>query len=133
MGIVNRFILPFLMMGVLSAATSAHPFEHITDELDLTEAQELDLSSLRAEFVPVKDTANAQREGVMELVNSGDIDAAADMAANQARERVYQRAEIQRRLAEILTPEQFSQMQEIRANQPEGRFNGRPGNRHRGN
>lgn len=59
--------------------------------------------------------ALAQREEVIALVKGGNVGAAADLAASRARARVYQRAEMQSRLAKILTREQLAQMEEIRS------------------
>ena len=134
MSIKNRYLLPFLAIGFLSAvfavSTGAHPMERIAERLGLSEAQQQSLTSLRAEFATARDAAQDQREEVIALVKSGNVDAAADLAAIQARDRVYQRAEMRRRMAEILSPEQLAQMEEIRSS----RFDKKgwhPGRRHR--
>lgn len=130
MRIKNRYTRPFVALGVLLSALAltaqAHPTDRMMEQLDLTEAQRQSLESLRDEFEPGRDAVQAQRDEVMALVQSGNVDAAADLAANQARERVYQRAEMHRRMAEILSPEQLAKMEEIRSNKPDRHKMGGP-------
>lgn len=115
----KRSLFAALGIGIVgvwfAVAASAHPFDHISEELELTEAQQESMAALREEFASTRKTFHSQKEEVVALVSSGNVDAAADLAANQARERVYQRAEMRRRLAEILTPEQLVQMDELRS------------------
>lgn len=108
-------------------SAGAHPPHGLGEALGLTEAQQENMAALRAEFVPSRGERDAQREEVVALANSGDVDGAAALAATQASDAVYQRAEMQRRLAEILTPEQLAQLEHIRANgeRVEGRRHGR--------
>ena len=133
MNISNRSLFATLGIGILVAglavAASAHPFDRVGEELGLTDVQQESVAALRAEFSSARETIHGQREEVIALVNSGNVDAAADLAARQARERVYQRAEMRRRLAEILTPEQLVQMDELRAS-GEHFKRGRRGRRH---
>ena len=129
----TRYILPFVAFGILAvafvASAGAHPGERLAEQLGLNETQQQTLASLRAEYAPLRQAAQAQREEVIALVKSGNVDGAAALAAEQARDRVYQRAEMQRRMAEILTPEQFAQMEEIRSSRLDREHKGRPGGR----
>ena len=129
----TRYILPFVAIGIISgafvASAVAHPGDRLAQQLGLNEAQQQSLATLRTEYAPLKEVAQAQRKEVMALVKSGDVDGAAALAADQARDRVYQRAEMQRRMAEILTPEQLAQMEEIRSSRPDREHKGRPGGR----
>ena len=129
----TRYILPFVAIGILSgafvASAGAHPADRLAEQLALSETQQQSLASLRAEYAPLRETAQAQRKEVIALVKSGDVDGAAALAAEQARDRVYQRAEMRRRMAEILTPEQLAQMEELRSSRPDREHKGRPGGR----
>ena len=130
----TRFILPFTAVSILAvafvASAGAHPGDRFAEKLGLSELQQQSLATLRAEYAPLREAAREQRKEVMALVESGDVDGAAALAADQARDRVYQRAEMQRRMAEILTPEQLAQMEELRSSRPD-RFHrkGGPGSR----
>lgn len=129
----TRFILPFMAIGILAvafvASADAHPGDRLTEKLGLSESQQQSLETLRAEYAPLREGEQAKREEVMALVKSGDVDGAAALAADQARDRVYQLAEMQRRMAEILTPEQLAQMEELRMSRPDREHKGRPGGR----
>ena len=129
----TRFILRFVAIGVFAgafvASVSAHPGDRLAEHLGLSETQQQNLATLRTEFAPLREAAKTQREEVIALVKSGDVDGAAALAADQARDHVYQRAEIQRRMAEILTPEQLAQMEELRSSRPDRKNKGRSGGR----
>lgn len=133
----TRYIPPFIAAGFLAVAfatsAGAHPGDRLAAQLDLSETQQQDFATLRAEYAPLREAAQAQRKEVFALVKSGDVDGAAALAADQARDRVYLRAEMQRRMAEILTPEQLAKMDEIRSSRPDqlrkvGRRGGRRNN-----
>ena len=102
----TRYILPFVAFGILAVAfvalAGAHPGERLAEQLGLNETQQQSLASLRAEYAPLREAAQAQREEVIALVKSGNVDGAAALAAEQARDRVYQRAEMQRRLVHLV-------------------------------
>ena len=117
----NRFrsIVLVVLIGMLTSAVAqsvdVHRTERLARELALTEAQQEGLAALRAEYAPTREAFDTSREEVIALVKSGSVDAAAELAASHARDRVYRRAEMHRRLAEILTPEQLAQMDEHRS------------------
>ena len=129
----TRFILPFVAIGIFFGAfvapAVAHPGDRLAQQLGLSETQQQSLATLRTEYAPLREAAQAQRSEVIALVKGGDVDGAAALAADQARDRVYQRAEMQRRMAEILTPEQLAKMEEIRSSRPDRKNKGRPGGR----
>ena len=125
----SRAVLPSIVIGILTGAfavsVNASPPDRLAERLGLTDAQEESLTSLREEYAPIRDLLQAQREELIAMVKAGNVDAAAELASSQARERVYQRAEMQRRLAEILTPEQLSKMEDIRSGRPNRHMKGR--------
>tara|TARA_R110000787_G_scaffold38998_22_gene97953 strand:- start:489 stop:902 length:414 start_codon:yes stop_codon:yes gene_type:complete len=129
----TRYILPFVAIGILAVAfvalADAHPGDRLAEQLGLSETQQQNLATLRAEYAPLREAAQAQRKDVIALVKSGDVDGAAALAADQARDRVYQRAEMQRRMAEILTSEQLAKMEEIRSSRPDREHKRRLGGR----
>ncbi|MBK6598080.1 MAG: Spy/CpxP family protein refolding chaperone [Proteobacteria bacterium] len=129
----TRYILPVVAIAIISgafvASAVAHPGDRLAEQLGLSEAQQQSLASLRAEYAPRREVAQAQREQVLALVESGDVDGAAALAADQARDHVYQRAEMQRLMAESLTPEQLEKMEEIRSSRPDRKHKGGPGGR----
>ena len=129
MSIKIRSTLPSIAFGLLTVAVatsaSASPSDRLAERLGLTEAQESSLTSLREEYAPSRDSAQAQREEIIAMVKAGNVDAAAELASSQARERVYQRAEMQRRMSEILTPDQMSEMETIRSSRSNRHIKGR--------
>ncbi len=64
----TRYILPFVAIGIISgafvASAVAHPGDRLAEQLGLSEAQQQSLASLRAEYAPRREVAQAQREQV---------------------------------------------------------------------
>ena len=118
-----------LVSSLFAFSAGAHPGDRIAEQLELTETQQQSLESIRAEQRLTRESARAGREEVAALAKSGNIDGAAALAADQARERVYRRAEMRRRISEVLTPEQIEQMEALRDNREERR--GKRNRRHR--
>ena len=117
-----RLTVPLFVLGVAmsgfalqSAAEPPRRIERLAHQLDLTEAQQTALADLREEFRGARSGMRESRNEVGELIKSGQSDAAADLAAQAARDRVYRSAERRSRLAEILTPEQLAQMDELQS------------------
>ena len=107
-----------LVSGLLASSVGAHPGDRITKQLDLTEAQRQSLAEIRAELRTSRESAQTRREQVVALVKGGNVDGAAALAAEQARERVYRRAEMRRRVSEVLTAEQLKEMEALRMERP---------------
>ncbi|MFK8050431.1 MAG: Spy/CpxP family protein refolding chaperone [Halioglobus sp.] len=107
------------LLSVCASTTSAHPMDRITDRLELSEEQQQSLLSLRADSELGRDAARESHQEVSALLKSGDTDGAADLAGEQARDRIYKRAQRHQQLAEILTPEQLAQWKELRPQRPE--------------
>ena len=57
---------------------------------------------------------HAEKKQVAELFESGDIDGAAEQAANSARAGVYKKAELKEKLSAVLTAEQLQQLQDMK-------------------
>ena len=118
----TRYILPFVATGILFGAfvapAVAHPGDRLAQQLGLSETQQQSLATLRTEYAPLREAAQAQRKEVIALVKGGDVDGAAALAADQARDRVYQRTVMQRQMAEILTSEQLAKIEIIRSSRP---------------
>lgn len=114
-----------LLTGVAIAKGPGHrgggshsPMERIIEKLDLTDEQATEVEKLMAERSAKRDDKRKGMSEIQAMVDQGNIEQAADQAAeqaaNSARERVYKMAENQRRLSEILTPEQLAKMEEIK-------------------
>ncbi len=118
----TRSILPSLGIGILAVAfvapAGAQSGDRLAEQLGLSQAQQQSLATLRTENAPLREAAQAQRREVIALVKSGDVDGAAALAADQARDRVYQRTVMQRQMAEILTSEQLAKIEIIRSSRP---------------
>lgn len=64
---------------------------------------------------PDKSMMSKQREEIRELIAADNIELAADLAANNARERVYNRASYDEKLSAILTVEQLELLEKMRS------------------
>ena len=118
-------VIPLIVMGMLvvlalQSAADPTPAHRLTQALDLTSEQQ---ESVAAVFEARKSTRMATKEQfdeVRSLIAAGEVEAAADLAAQQARERVYSMAELRSELVEILTPEQLEQLDTLRAERAMG-------------
>lgn len=117
-----------LMTGAAVAKGSGHkggghnsPIERMIEKLDLTDAQVIQVEELMGDR-PNKRESRAQ---IKELMDQGNVDQAAEQAANAARERVYQKAKFKSGLEQILTTEQLAKMEqnELRKKKREERRN----------
>lgn len=102
---------------ISAAALSAHADrgDHFARALDLTEAQQESMREIRETYGVNREQRQANKAEIQALVESGNVDAAADMAAKLASESVYRRAEMRQRMSEILTPEQMEQLEAMRS------------------
>ena len=115
----NPYFVRYLVMGSFCAAltmqTNAGPPPFI-EEMGLSQDQQAQLSEFHDQLRDQRKAMLEQRREFEALIKSGRVDAAADLAAQNARERTYKIAERRAQLAEILTPEQIEKLEEVRAN-----------------
>ena len=95
MSIRNTYFWPLAAAGIFLGAftnmAGAHPTDRIGEQLGLSVEQQESFTALRGEVEVSRTAVHDQSEEVIALVKDGDVDAAADLAADQARERVHQR------------------------------------------
>ncbi len=101
-------------------SAGAQPMHRMAEKLGLTEEQQQSLAELREQQRASREDQRAQREAISEANKSGDVDSAADLAASQARDRVYQQAEMRQQLEAILTPDQLVQWDEMQDRRSQG-------------
>ncbi len=106
-----------VLLGALALTAHAQPgermFERMSKKLDLTAEQQASVREIRAEYGGNREEALAKRAEIKALVDSGEVDAAAELAATHAREAVYRRAEMRNALSQVLTPEQLAEMEAL--------------------
>lgn len=106
-----------LLIGAFALTSHAEPGERMmkrmAEKLDLTTEQQASIAEIRANYGGNREEMKAKRAEVKALVNSGEVDAAAELAATHARDAVYRRAQMRAELSEILTPEQLTQMEAL--------------------
>ncbi len=112
----HRYTIACLFSALLLAAGAqacpdGPPGKHgkMFDSLDLTEEQEAALNALHKEKRASFHDRRAHHDDIQQLIEEGQVEAAADLAAENARQHIRSRAEFQSKLAEILTPEQMEQ------------------------
>lgn len=84
-------------------------------QLDLSEEQQSQLKELTSQRKEVAIEARSQRNQIQDLIESGDVNGAAEIAASQARERVSKMADKKMAIEAILTPEQLQQLSDLKA------------------
>lgn len=102
----------------------------IIKKLDLSDDQAVQVTALFADRKNRSTTRQERAEQMRALIEAGNVDQAADMAANNAREKVLNRAVIQESLKAILTEEQLVELAESQ-NGRKGRGNRRSRGRSR--
>lgn len=123
-----------LLVGAFALTAHAQPgermIERLSQKLDLTAEQTASLKDIRANYGPNREEAKAKRAEVKALVDNGEVDAAAELAATHAREAVYRRAQMRAEVSQVLTPAQMAEMEtliEQRKEKRERRGHGRRG------
>ena len=95
--------------------------------LDLTETQLLALSSFRSQFMQRAQDAGNTWRGIRAMLESGEVDAAADVAASAAREHIYFLHERKTILASVLSAEQMAALEAfLKTEQQPSMHSGRP-------
>lgn len=84
-------------------------------QLDLTDIQKEQLKELYSQRKEGVSTGRSQRNEIRNLINLGDVNNAAEIAATQARERVANIAETKQAVAAILTAEQLTELNTLQA------------------
>ena len=121
-----------LALGASTAVFAKHGgIERLAEKLNLTNEQVTAIEALRGDGDKdsKRDARRQQREEIRQLIESGQVDAAATLAGNAASERVYKMAEKRTAMAEILTPEQLAQWDALKESRGRGKGKGHHGRR----
>lgn len=86
----------------------------MTEKLGLSSEQASSLKTVYEEKMAGKSAKYLAREEVEALIEADNPEAAAELAAEQARQRVLDRAEFRSRIKAILSEEQFAQWQAMK-------------------
>jgi Spy/CpxP family protein refolding chaperone len=122
-----RKSISLMVVGVLLSALAlqtfadTHRLDRLTQRLNLTAEQQSAMEGLHEQMEPNRQARNEARQEIRSLIASDQVDAAAALAADAARERTYRMAERRQAMAEILTPEQLQQLEEMRQRRGEKR------------
>lgn len=95
--------------------------ERMADKLELNESQVAQIQQLIDTTRPEKGSRKAHKAQMQELIEQGNVDQAAELAAEAARQRVYNRTNFKNSLSQILTAEQLAKMEEFKARKKERR------------
>ena len=125
--------LPLVVIGVLISALSLQAvaghrgdyaerhMKHMAKELKLSEEQVTAIKALKENSAEKRSTAKEKRKEIKALMEADNVDAAANLAAEQAKAKIYAKAENKQRMAAILDTEQLEQWQELREEKHEKR------------
>ncbi|XOV84915.1 MAG: hypothetical protein ACFHXK_07270 [bacterium] len=129
----SRLALIVLLTVFMSTVSHAGPpaqtrhFGKALMSLDLTDDQRQALTGLRAQFLQRAQDAGSTWRDVRTMLEAGDVDAAADVAAQAARKHIYFLYERKTVLASILTPEQMAVLEDtVESNAQPPMTRGRP-------
>jgi len=105
---VNHIVLAASVL-IFSTAASARPSHenYFVEQLGLSEEQATAVKELRQEKRSTMKDSREEREQVKTLIEAGDTEAAAELAAELAKKHVYSKAEFRSKLSTILTTEQM--------------------------
>jgi len=95
--------------------------ERMADKLDLSDSQVTQIQQLIETNRPEKGSRKAHKAQMKELIEQGNVDQAAELAAEAARQRVYSRTNFKNGLSQILTAEQLAKMEEFKERRKERR------------
>lgn len=84
-------------------------------QLDLSDEQKAQIKDLFGQRKELAAEAQTQRSEIRSLIEAGDINAAAEIAATQARARVTNISEKKLAVESILTPEQLTELNTLQA------------------
>ncbi len=101
-----------VLSGLLISSVNAHPSMPLFEELNLSESQKHSLKAMRADSKENRSLIKAKRVEIKNLMQAGNIDAAAELAASMASDRVYKRSERMNEIKSILSPEQLATLKE---------------------
>ncbi len=91
-------------------------YELLAEKLKMTDSQAEQFKQVMTNAKSSRKDMRKQRQEIQQRSDTGDLAGAADLAAKQARERVYQKAEVKQKLAEFLSAEQIEQLKTLHAN-----------------
>lgn len=96
-------------------------YDRVAEQLQMTDSQAEQFKQVMTDAKSSRKDMRKQRQEIQQLSDTGDLAGAADLAAKQARERVYQKAEVKQKLAEFLSAEQIEQLETLHANKSKRR------------
>lgn len=121
-----------LVLGSLNPAFAEHGgIDRLAKKLDLTQQQIAAIGALREERGSQHEARRELNAEIHSLIESGQIDAAATLAGSAASERVYEMAAKRTAMAEILTPEQLAEWDQLKQRRGK-RHHGSGRGQHRG-
>lgn len=88
--------------------------DRMTNKLELNESQVNQIQQLIDITRPEKDSRKERKAQMQALIEQGNVDQAAELAAEDARQRVYSRMNFKNGLSQILTAEQLAKMDEYK-------------------
>lgn len=104
-----------LLLGAFSASVLANgKMDRVVKLLELTPDQTASLQAFHAEHKEKKAARKNNRKEVKALLDAGDVDGAAALAAEQASARVYNMAKAKQALAKFLSDEQIEKLHQIK-------------------
>ena len=93
---------------------SGSRIDRMVERLELSDEQAVEFEKLMESRADQRSLKFQGMSEIQEMIDQGNVDLAAEQAANSARAGVYEMAENKRLLSEILTPEQLAKMEEIK-------------------
>ena len=120
--LLTSVILSAAMIHNASAGHGQRFIGKMTEQLNLSEEQASQIQAIFAEKKASRENKRLARQEVEALIESGDTEAAAELAANHARQRVLDRAEFVSQIKAVLSEEQFAQWQEVKAKHEHRRY-----------
>ncbi|MBX2857231.1 MAG: hypothetical protein KTR17_01095 [Cellvibrionaceae bacterium] len=117
LGLVAALVLLIpLGQSVFAAGHGERMIARMTEKLGLTAEQESSLQTIFEEKMASKGDKYQAHSEVQSLIDAGDAEAAAELAAQQARQRVLDHAEFTSQVKAVLSQEQFEQWQAMKQN-----------------
>ncbi|MEW6998223.1 hypothetical protein AADZ86_11005 [Colwelliaceae bacterium BS250] len=105
------------LLAISSSYAMAKPqkdVDNLAQRLELDEAQTIKFKEIMSAQKTERAAMQADKKQVAKLLEDGDIDGAADKAAELARAGVYKIAEFKAQLSTVLTAQQLQQLQDIK-------------------
>lgn len=112
---IKKYSLLMVGMLMLSSCFAEDVFagERMAKYLDLNDEQVAAIATLKSEKRLSREAYHETRETIKALIEEGDVDQAANLAAEQARQKVLAKAEFRDAIKGILSPEQFEKWEQM--------------------